>query len=125
MTDMIADAAEWLEGQRHEHLVRSVTVVRGGTTATLDATKAQTLFRFADEYGVTQRIESIDWLVRAADLTAGGITLPPQRGDQVVEVLGDTTYTFEVLAPNDEPHWRWSDREHHTVRLHTKLVDEA
>jgi hypothetical protein len=125
MSDFLEEAAEWLDGVRHDSLVRSVTYNRGATSVAIFATKAQTMFRFVDEYGVTQRIESTDWLVRTADLTDAGITLDPQRGDQIDEVVGATTLTFEVLAPNDEPHWRWHDRARSTLRIHSKLVGEA
>ena len=42
----------------------------------------------------------------------------PEKGD-VIEFDGRE---FEVLAPNDEPVWRWSDPYHTALRVHTKLI---
>ena len=109
---MLERAAEWLEARRLKSLsVPIVYVRRDGGTLPLDATPGRTLFRAENEYGVTVRTETRDFLVAASDLPGD-----PERGDAI---LCDG-FRYEVLAPNGEPVWRWSGSCRVTRRIHTK-----
>ena len=38
------------------------------------------------------------------------------------ETDGGKTYEYEVMAPGNDPCWRWSDDYRRTLRIHTKLI---
>ena len=66
---LLENAAEWLESQRIREL--SIPIVyqrRGGETLNIPATPGRTLFRAENEYGVTIRTETRDFLIAAEDL---------------------------------------------------------
>lgn len=114
---ILEDAAEWLNVQREKNL--SVSIVywkKGKMPVAMTATVGRTLFRAENEYGVTIRTESRDFLI-------GVDRMPeePQRGDRIVYAGRE----FEVLAPNGEPVWRWSGTQHVTRRIHTKKTGGA
>ncbi len=125
MANLLGVGLAWLETQRVRHLTTAVVYRRpatgsGGSTVrelTVPATVGSTTFEVVSAAGVLERIESRDYLIGAAALTACG---PPQRGDQVIEVTGGARHTAEVLAPGREPHWRWSDVNRSCYRIHTK-----
>ena len=111
---LLEEAAEWLNGQREECLSVPIEYqFKSGGSAELTATVGRTLFRAENEYGVTIRVESRDFLVSVNQMPR-----EPQRGDRI-------TYAgriYEVLAPNGEPVWRWSGPQHVTRRIHTKEI---
>lgn len=112
--NMLAQANAWLNAQRQKHLTVPVRYQRRNRQAIdVSAVLGRTLFRAENEYGVTIRLESRDFLIAAADLD-----LEPERGDQII-YAGDC---YEVLAPNAEPCWRWSDSFRQTLRIHTKEI---
>lgn len=122
MTDVLSQGMSWLEDQRHRHLTRMVTYQRGVNEVELAATIGRTVFEQDDHAGGLTRIESRDFLIRAADLVlAGNVTLP-QPGDRIIETDAIATYTYEVMAPGSEPPWRYSDMNRATLRIHTKHV---
>lgn len=124
MADLLATSSAWLEDQRTRHLSRLVTYRRGTLAAEVVATIGKTVFRVDDQYGGQIRSESRDYLVLAADLVLGGNAMLPQRGDQIRETVGDTVFVYEVLAPGDEPCFRFSDPYRQTLRIHTKQIDQ-
>ena len=77
---LLENAAEWLESQRIREL--SVPIVyqrRDGETLNIPATLGRTLFRAENEYGVTIRTETRDFLIAAEDLPDD-----PERGDLIL-----------------------------------------
>lgn len=111
---LIEEGARALEAERQKFLtVPAVYVLRDGGRIPIHPTLGSTLFRAENEYGVTIRVESRDFLVSAEELV-----FTPERGDSVV--YGGREY--EVLAPNGEPVWRWSGTEQLVRRIHTKEV---
>lgn len=111
---LLEEAAEWLNDQREKCL--SVPIVyrrKGKMPVSMTASVGRTLFRAENEYGVTIRVESRDFLVSVDQMPR-----EPQRGDRI-------TYAgriYEVLAPNGETVWRWSGPQHVTRRIHTKEI---
>lgn len=83
----------------------------GCDAKTVKAVVGRTVFRSTDESGIWTRIETRDFIVGKAL-----IDFEPQVGDEI-EFLGNT---YEVLAPNGEPAWRWSDAFHTAYRIHAK-----
>ncbi len=123
MTNLLQKASDWLEEKRTQHAAQSVCYVRGGQTVELSATVGKTTFEVDDGCGVLVRHESRDYLVLAADLKFGDTPILPQRGDRVRETQGGTVYVYEVIAPGNEPCWRYSDPYRKTLRIHAKQID--
>jgi len=109
---LLEQGAEWLRSQRDENLSTAVTYRRReGTSKTVLATIGRTLFRAEDQYGVTIRVASKDFIVSRAALG-----FVPEKGD----VIYHNRIAYEVLAPNGEPVWRTADAG--SIRIHTKEV---
>jgi hypothetical protein len=114
---MLQQGEQWLENQRKKYLSAPVVYVfKDGTELNLEATIGRTVFRAENEYGATVRTESRDFFIAATDLESD-----PERGDAVFY----DDHRFEVLAPNNEPVWRWTGSGRLTRRIHTKDVGEV
>ncbi|MEM7630373.1 MAG: hypothetical protein AAF356_13290 [Planctomycetota bacterium] len=111
-----------LDRTRQAHLSRTVVYRRGADSVEIEATVGSTAFDRTDEYGVVHRIESRDYLVTAADLVLGGEAVTPKAGDRITETGEARVHEYEVMAPGDEPAWRYSDPQRRTLRIHTKFV---
>ena len=131
MPDLLEQGAAWLDEQRHNHLTRTVTYVRGDDSVDVQATIGQTNFRFDDRFsgasggGATIRHVARDYLIRTGDLVINDQVIEPRRGDRIREVIGGQALEHEVMSPNasgGEPEWRWSDPFGKTMRIHTKKV---
>ena len=122
MTDMLEQGASWLDDQRHQHMTRTVSYVRGSSTVEVQATIGRTVFEQADEFGIVTKTESRDYLIRMADLVLDGQQTLPKRGDQIRETDGTTTFVYEVLSPGDEPVFRYADPYRKALRIHTKHI---
>ncbi len=122
MPDLLETGSNWLENQRHQHMTRTVLYQRGTDTVELAATIGRTAFEQADEFGVIHRTESRDFLVRASDLVLASVQALPKAGDRIRETAGDQVFVYEVMAPGNEPPWRYSDPYRRTLRIHTKHV---
>ena len=83
----------------------------GGNAHTVKAVVGRTVFRSTDVDGIWTRVETRDFIV-----PRGTLGFEPQVGDEI-EFLGNT---YEVLSPNGEPAWRWSDAFHTAYRIHAK-----
>lgn len=123
MADLLEQSSAWLEDQRVKHMTRQVVYQRGTDTVEAPATIGETVFEIDDGGGALLRIESRDYLIRAADLVLAGAPALPRRGDRIRETEGAQVFVYEVASPGDEPFWRWSDPYRKTLRLHTKQVD--
>lgn len=124
MTDLLERSSAWLEDQREKFMSRPVIYQRGTDTVEVTATVGQTLFAVDSGEGAALRTESRDYLVRAAHLSFGGVPVEPRRGDQIHEMQDGVMFIYEVMAPGDEPVWRYSDPYRRTLRIHTKHVDK-
>jgi len=124
MPDLLEQSSAWLEDQRTKHLSRTVTYRRGALSAEVAATIGKTVFRVDDQYGAQIRSESRDYLILTVDLVLGGNATLPQRGDQIRETVGETVFVYEVIAPGDEPCFRFSDPYRKALRIHTKQIDQ-
>ena len=92
-------------------LAKDVTYRHGSESRVVKAVPGRTVFRSENDYGRWVRTETRDFIIPAGQLASF-----PERGD-VIEFDGGE---FEVLAPNDEPVWRWSDPFRTAVRVHAK-----
>ncbi|TVQ64480.1 MAG: hypothetical protein EA379_01295 [Phycisphaerales bacterium] len=122
MADLLERGSEFLSRKRHAHMSRTVVYSRGGETVELQATVGRTEFEQQDRFGVLQRTESKDFLVRSEDLVFSGARVEPQFHDRILDSDGSQTWIYEVMAPGGEPPFRFSDHSRRTMRIHTKLV---
>ena len=109
---MIKSGIETLRAIQRASVASDVVYTRlGGDAKTVKAVVGRTVFRSADVDGIWTRIETRDFIVGKVL-----IDFEPQVGDEI-EFLGNT---YEVLSPNGEPAWRWSDAFHTAYRIHAK-----
>ena len=117
--DMMRSAAKWLEQQREAFCSEKVEYIRFKDdvphVTELSACRGRTIFRAEDTYGVVVRVASVDFLISASTLG-----FEPEKGD---EIHADGK-RYEVLAPNNEPVWRWSDNSGKSLRVHTKCTGD-
>ena len=122
MGDLLEQGSAFLEDQRHRHMSRPVTYRRAADNVDVQATVGKTEFEQSDQNGLIQRIESRDYLIRTTDLVLAGQQTLPRAGDQVRETAGASTHVYEVMAPGNEPPFRYSDPFRRTLRIHTKHI---
>ena len=123
MADLLKTGSDWLEDMREAHASGTVVYSRGEDSVEIAATIGRTEFEIDNGYGVIERTESRDFLLSAAALVLGGVLAWPQRGDRIAENVGEDTYIYEVMAPGNEPPWRYADSYRRTFRAHTKHVE--
>ena len=123
MTDLLEQAATWLDDQRVQHMSRTVVYCRGDDSVAVQATIGTTIFEVDNGAGVLEKTESRDFLISTAELVLAGEETLPLRGDRIQETNGTQVFVYEVMAPGREPHWRYSDPYRKTLRIHTKHVD--
>lgn len=122
MADLLQEGSQWLESMRDAHMTRPVIYMRGRDSTKMSATVGRTVFRLDKGYGVMERVEARDYLIRASDLHLRGQPILPVAGDRLLEEQDGCYYVYEVMAPGGEPCWRWSDPYRETLRIHTKQV---
>lgn len=108
-------------------LDRIYSTNRNGTVHEISintAWQGRTAFRVSDRD--QSRIEwgDRDYLIPVGLLQVLGEPIEPQRGDRIEETFDDPTLnqTFEILAPEGEQDWRYSDMTNLLFRVHTKRV---
>ena len=104
----------------------SVTLKRGvASTAAVDAVPGETR-RDTESYdGIPLTLRTRDFLIQAADYIISAVAVEPAAGDVIEEVVGSTTYSYELIPRFGEAAWRWSDPRHTAYRLHTVLKAKA
>ena len=122
MADLLEHGAAFLDDQRHRHMSRTVAYKRGAEAKEVLATIGKTEFEQADDAGLIHRVESRDFLVRAADMDLGSGPTLPRAGDQVRETIGTQVFVYEVNAPGGQPPLRYSDPYRRVLRIHTKHI---
>jgi hypothetical protein len=123
VSDLLERGAAWLADQLRTHVSTAVSYQRDDEQVAIQATVGRTLLKLDDgEGGVVLQWTDRDFLISAADLVLGGFQTVPQRGDRIREARGAVTHVYEVMAPGDEPPWRYSDPYGKILRIHTKLV---
>lgn len=117
--NMLRTASLWLEQQRNQFLSEKIIYRHLGlnsVTIEVNAVCGRTIFRTENEYGVTIRVFSRDFIISAEELT-----FIPEKGDEIIY----NGLRFEVLAPGDEPVWRWSGNDETALRIHTKEIGKV
>lgn len=121
MPDLMQSAATWLAGKLKNNASQSVTYMRGSQQigSDLKATYGDTRQEVDTEYGIVSW-ESKDFIFTAADLTLDGNVIEPQRGDKIVNHLGNVYEALDV--PGGKCFRR--DPQEVIVRVHTKQVGQ-
>lgn len=117
--NMLQTASEWINKQRNNFLSERILYIHFGEMDQefeFSATCGRTIFRAETDYGITVRVQSTDFLI-----SADQVPFIPVQGDEIIY----RNKRFEVLAPNNEPVWRWSDPSMQIMRIHTKEMGEA
>jgi len=122
MVNLFEQGAAWLADQLKTHASNQISYQRGADQVLVDATIGKTEFEVDDGSGILQRIQSRDYLIQAADLQLGGVPTLPVAGDRIRETVGNQVFMYEVLAPGNEPPYRYSDPFRKVLRIHTKHV---
>lgn len=119
MTDQLQEGLAHLAAERKAHMASAVTYARGEDSVEIEATRARTIFRLPEDYGVEVRVVMRDYLITAADLILDESLVEPQDGDTIT----DAGKTYEIMGPNvDEPSWRYCDSTERTIRVHCKEI---
>ena len=109
---MLGEAMDALRRAETEWFGEKVSYLTGdGEEIEVSAVPGKTVFRQRNEYGMWTRVETRDFIIRHADFA-----VVPRKGD----VIAWNGSEYEVLAPGDEPVWRWSDPMKTALRIHTK-----
>ena len=122
MGNLLENGAAWLADQMKTHASVAVAYVRGLEQVPVQATIGKTEFEIDDGTGIVERFQSRDYLIHVADLVLGGSQSLPELGDRIQETQVAQTFTYEVMAPGDQPCWRYSDPFRTLLRIHTKHV---
>jgi len=122
VADLLQQGAAWLEAMRHKHASRPVTYQRGAESVALNATVGRSVFQVVAADGMVEQVERRDYLIRAADLVLGGAVVLPQVGDRIRETIGAKVEVYEVMGAGQEKHFRKSDPDGLTLRIHTAHV---
>ena len=123
MTDMLRKGQEWLSSKLTEHASREVVYRRDELGAVLKATIGKSEYDQDDGEGIVTRSQVRDFLIDTQSLLLSVIGSLPRRGDTIVEIDGDTTFIFEVMALGGDPPWRYSDPFRLKLRIHTKQIE--
>ena len=115
--NMLRLGEQWLKDQRKKYLSEMVEDRRiSGEIFSIPATCGRTMFKAENDYGMTVIVHSMDFIVAYEDMN-----FYPEKGDEII--LNGKRY--EVLAPNDEPVWRWSGIDNSSMRIHSKEIGEV
>jgi hypothetical protein len=123
MTDMLRKGQEWLSSKLTEHASHEVVYRRDELGTVLKATIGKSMYDQDDGEGVVTRSQVRDFLIDTQSLLLSVIGSLPRRGDTIVEIDGDTTFIFEVMALGGDPPWRYSDPFRLKLRIHTKQIE--
>jgi hypothetical protein len=122
MTDLLQQGAAWLEDMRHKHASRPVTYRRGVASVALSATVGRSVFQVATTDGLVEMVERRDYLIRTTDLVLDGTPTTPAVGDRITEIVGGRVEVYAVMGAGSEKHFRPSDPDALTLRIHTAHV---
>lgn len=69
---------------------------------------------------VVEQIQSLDFIVKVADLVLGGSATLPQPGDYCTTEDGSVHWLLNV---GGEPRWKYTDQTKQFIRLHFKQTE--
>ena len=81
-----------------------------------------TPFKIAENGNVRLEWGERDYLIPVELLIINSVTVVPHKDDWIEEVFPGGTVQFMLMAPNNEPVWRYSDNQRTLFRVHCKRV---
>jgi len=125
MVNLFKKGEQHLHKQLNIHGTVDLIYVRDGTESdVILGTPGKTPFVYFDRHGISQRIESRDYIINVADLIVNSVNIKPKEGDLIFEDVDGTRFTYRVSSPGKEPDWRYSGHYRVAFRIHTKLIKE-
>jgi hypothetical protein len=135
MSDLLHRASRWLAQVHQESLSQPIRYIRGDSFVDILATIGETTFEQLDREGILLKFESRDFIFPGEVLRLGGSVIEPVKGDRIEHWLewdatlnacvGTLLWSYEVMALGTEPVFRYSDRHHGEIRVHTKEIASA
>ena len=105
----------------------ALTYTRPGAVASTDlmGTQGKKLFKIQDPDQPAVMVETVDFLILAADLVIDGNVTEPMEDDYITRIQGGKKNIYRVLSPGgDEPIFEYSDTGRTMLRVHTKFYDQ-
>lgn len=91
----------------------------------LKGTQGKKLFKIQEPGQPVTMVETVDFLILAADLVIDGSLTEPMEDDYITRIQGSKKNIFRVLSPGgDEPVFHYSDTGNTMLRIHTKFYDQ-
>ena len=104
----------------------TVTYTRpGGLSVSITAEVSMREYKIEDYEGFVTTIQATDFVVTAADLVLSGSTFEPKVGDQIKQVIGTKTHTYEAMelgGRRNKPAFEWGDPRGRKFVIHTKRI---
>lgn len=123
MTNVFTAGIALLKSTLQANAGVAVTYHRGPRHVALTAWLGSTGYeQLGSDGSLLERVESLDFLIPAADLIISGELRLPARGDTIKVVRGTQTHVYELMGTGPEPIYRYSDHEKTILRIHTKLI---
>lgn len=105
---------------------RTVRYYRGSDWVEMeDVTVASTNVGYETGEGVRMNSKVRDYLIVPESLIINSIKVEPAEGDQIVDTNDGSTQTYEVMSLGGDMAWRYTDRYHTMLRVHTRDVIEV
>lgn len=120
MADMLDKGSAFLRERLTAHVSRTVTYVRGATEFELSATLGQSVNMESNEEGFVIYKRARDFIV-STEALYDPVALEyftPEAGHRIKEGT-DPERVYEVAATNGDEVWRYTDRYHRGIRIHT------
>lgn len=125
MPNVFQVATDFLNAQLKAYASVFATMERDGQLLEAMVTLGSQMLRVTDRSGNT-KVERTDRDIgiEAADHVINGLIVEPQAGDNWYIDLDDGAgiLQYEVMSPNNEGPWRYSDSHRKRLRIHTKFV---
>lgn len=104
---------------------RNVRYERGDYFVVLEATVARTILYTVDNYGVRVRAEMRDYLIVPELIILNSVEVLPEEEDLIIDTNEGGTITYKVMRGDAGESWRYTDRYHSLLRIHTKEVADS
>lgn len=106
---------------------QTIRFTRGAGSVVLDAVPGTTRHQIVTIDGQISKVQTQDWLVLSSELVVAAVAVKPQRGQDKIELLTETTprtvvRTFKVNHPGGLEPYRYSDPYRTIMRIHTTEV---
>jgi len=122
MSDLIQQALAGLPKLLPKRIVR---YVRGVDYVDIEVTVGGTRVDYEDESGVHVRAEIRDYLIVPGELILSDVVIVPTEGDEIIDSNEGDTSTFQIMNSIEGIGWRYTDRYHTLLRVHTREVSES